>query len=302
MVEVSIFIPAYKAAAFLPETVASLVNQDLPSYEIIIVNDASPDATAEVCHHLIKQYRQVSIHYEENPTNRGSGASRNRGAHLAQGDYLFNMDADDLLPPNTLRTLLDAVRQYHIEHGEHVIGAMQRTQYFMDKPEKLFHLSHPIRLRRFIPNVQRRKMLHEWQYTSAEAEYLLTQTITAIAIANRLFHRSIYETIGGYFEDCGAYDTWGFGVCSVLAGIRHEIIPGTYYLHRLHPDSDWALSEQSMKNRESLYRTLCHFEAIYTPETLEKLQPNNPDYPVEPFKWLKLQPTAMNNIAKPIHT
>lgn len=98
---VSILIPAYKAEAFLEETVRSAENQTWPRKEIIVVDDGSPDRTFEVAKRLasgsVKVVRQ---------DNGGAPAARNKALSLAQGDYIQWLDADDLLHPEKISTQL----------------------------------------------------------------------------------------------------------------------------------------------------------------------------------------------------
>lgn len=278
-VEISFTVPAYNAGPFIAEAVKSIVRQRMPSYEIVIVNDSSTDDTAEVCRELIAQYPKVRFRYAENETNLGGGATRNRCVARAEGEYIFNLDADDILPPNTLPRIYDAVTEYYREHGEYVIGAVERGQFFMDRP---------VRLGKFTLPFKRRVMLHTWLYERTDYEYVLTHAITTIAVANALFHRSIFEVTGGYFED-NMLDAWGFGVRCTVAGYRYLIVPGTYYLHRISPDSYYQRSHRTGEIRRSRYIVLSHFKDVYAPETLEVLHPDNPDYPEEPFDWIKLR-------------
>ena len=94
---VSILIPAYKAEAFVAETVRSAENQSWPRKEIIVVDDGSPDRTFEVAKRLesgsVKVVRQ---------DNGGAPAARNTALSLAQGDYIQWLDADDLLHPEKI--------------------------------------------------------------------------------------------------------------------------------------------------------------------------------------------------------
>lgn len=92
---ISVIIPVYNGAAFLPDALATLYAQAYPSLEIIIIDDGSTDNTAEVAarHDAVYAYQP----------NRGPSAARNHGIRLARADYLTFLDVDDLLPPNKLR-------------------------------------------------------------------------------------------------------------------------------------------------------------------------------------------------------
>ena len=100
----SIVIPAYNYAHFLPETVESVIQQTYSHYEIIIINDGSTDNTEEVVQNLISKNSNTAIKYLYQD-NSGLSATRNNGAKIASGDYIFFLDSDDKLLPDALEIL-----------------------------------------------------------------------------------------------------------------------------------------------------------------------------------------------------
>ena len=102
---VSVIIPCYKQAHFLPEAVESVVSQSYPDWEIIIVNDGSPDNTNEVAQQLINKYSNKKIRLLKKDNGERSDA-RNAGIAIANGEYILPLDADDKLAANALRNLL----------------------------------------------------------------------------------------------------------------------------------------------------------------------------------------------------
>lgn len=94
----SVIIPAHNAAATLPALLASLQAQTFTDVEIIVVDDASTDATASIA-------EQFGVRVERLSTNAGPAAARNRGAALASGEWLVFTDADTEFFPDTLDRL-----------------------------------------------------------------------------------------------------------------------------------------------------------------------------------------------------
>jgi GT2 family glycosyltransferase len=92
----SIVIPAYNAAAFIARAIDSALAQTWPAHEIIIVDDGSTDATADV----IGQYGDQVRYLRQD--NAGVSAARNAGAQAASGDWLAFLDADDWYYPDRL--------------------------------------------------------------------------------------------------------------------------------------------------------------------------------------------------------
>jgi glycosyltransferase involved in cell wall biosynthesis len=101
---VSIIIPCYKQGRFLGEAIESVFNQTYPSYEIIVVNDGSPDETSQVA----LRYGGVRLIRQE---NQGLSAARNRGISESHGEFLVCLDADDRLLPGALESGLACIAQ-----------------------------------------------------------------------------------------------------------------------------------------------------------------------------------------------
>ena len=89
---VSVVIPAYNHGAYILTTIHSVLAQSYTDYEIVVVNDGSPDDTADVLRPLAESGR---IRYFEQP-NAGQGAARNRGIAEARGQFVALLDDDDL--------------------------------------------------------------------------------------------------------------------------------------------------------------------------------------------------------------
>lgn len=104
---VSVVIPCYNQARFLPEAVASVVAQIYDNWEIIIVNDGSPDDTTEVAKQLITLYPQKIRLIEKE--NGGVATARNAGIAAANGEYILPLDADDKLSSTAITNLLEVL-------------------------------------------------------------------------------------------------------------------------------------------------------------------------------------------------
>jgi glycosyltransferase involved in cell wall biosynthesis len=107
MPKVSVVIPAYNAMKYLPETVASVMNQTYKDFEIILVDDGSSDhIRAWVAEQNIPQIKLIS------QENRGLSGARNTGIRHAQGEYIAILDADDLWDPTKLQKQVQALEDF----------------------------------------------------------------------------------------------------------------------------------------------------------------------------------------------
>ena len=100
---VSVVVPVYKAEPWLRRGVDGVLAQTLPDFELILVDDGSPDGCGAICdEYAARDGRVRAIHQE----NRGVSAARNAGIGAARGRYLVFMDSDDQLSPFLLEYAL----------------------------------------------------------------------------------------------------------------------------------------------------------------------------------------------------
>lgn len=115
----SIIIPAFNAERFLRQTVSSICEQDVVDWELIIVDDGSNDSTPHICDELANADSRVRVIHQP---NKGLSGARNAGfkASSLHTDFLLFIDADDVLLPAALTTLLSVAR--HVPHAPAVYG------------------------------------------------------------------------------------------------------------------------------------------------------------------------------------
>jgi glycosyltransferase involved in cell wall biosynthesis len=104
---VSVVIPAYNVAPFIRETIDSILAQSFKDYEIILVNDGSPDTTE--LERALEPYGERVRYLKQE--NRGAAAARNAGLRVARGTYIAFLDADDYWMENYLEEQMVLIRQ-----------------------------------------------------------------------------------------------------------------------------------------------------------------------------------------------
>ena len=104
--KISVIIPAYNSEKTIKYTIQSVLNQTFSDLELIIINDGSQDSTIEV----IAEIEDSRIKVFSYP-NAGGNVSRNRGLHLAVGEFVSFLDADDLWTPDKLHSQLKALQE-----------------------------------------------------------------------------------------------------------------------------------------------------------------------------------------------
>lgn len=108
MIRFSIIIPAYNAEKTLVNCLNSILNQSFSDLEIIIINDGSTDLTSYIGFYYSRKFNFIRFF---NRPNKGVSAARNYGIKQARGEYLFFLDADDMLLKNSLKNADSVLRR-----------------------------------------------------------------------------------------------------------------------------------------------------------------------------------------------
>lgn len=99
MTKFSIIIPVYKVEKYLCQCVDSVLGQSYLDFEVILVDDGSPDRCPEMCDEYVKLDSRVRVIHQQ---NAGQACARNAGIRVALGEYVLCIDSDDYLDDSTL--------------------------------------------------------------------------------------------------------------------------------------------------------------------------------------------------------
>lgn len=136
--EVTIGIPVYKAAGYIEHTMESALNQTFPNIEYLIIDDCGEDGSIHVVEHLQANHpRGKDIRILYNNQNKGVGITRNRIIDEARGNYLFFLDSDDLIEPDTIQIMMDKAKAYQTDV---VYGSLERIDMVNDLPNQSYVL------------------------------------------------------------------------------------------------------------------------------------------------------------------
>ena len=112
---ISVIVPVYNVAAYLPGCLDSILAQSHTNIEIIVIDDGSTDESGQICDdYALKDSRIRVIH----KANGGLSDARNAGMYIMTGDYVSFVDSDDRVAPDFLATLLSAMKTHNAEIGE----------------------------------------------------------------------------------------------------------------------------------------------------------------------------------------
>ncbi len=207
--KVTIAMPAFNAATFIDEAIQSVLAQKFGSFELLIVDDASCDATWQ---RLQKYAGHEKVRLFRNDTNRGAGATRNRLLSLARGRYVMPCDADDLLLPGALRRLSDYL-DAHPKIGV-VYGAVLEVM-----------------------TDGRNRVLGPAAIHGKDAHAAWDLVENTVNHAGSLSRTALVRQVGGYDESVYSVDDWSLWM-KVAEVARFKYLRGeVYYLWRRHPSS-----------------------------------------------------------------
>ena len=99
---ISIITPTYNVEDFIEEQVSSLMNQTLEEIELILIDDGSTDRTLDILKKLAKDNPKITLVTQ---SNSGPAKARNTGLELFRGEYVYFVDADDIVPAYALEAL-----------------------------------------------------------------------------------------------------------------------------------------------------------------------------------------------------
>jgi glycosyltransferase involved in cell wall biosynthesis len=208
MPAVTVLIPAHNAAATLAQTLDSLVAQTYRDFDVLIINDASADNTAE----LALSYRQqLAIEVVTLTENAGVAGALNHGLALIESPYIARLDADDMAFPQRLER-----QMAFLEANRDIAVCSSAMQMFFDDGKATEVLTKP---------------QHDATIKTALLQY------SALSHTASTFRKSFFDDVGvfdtrvDFAED---YDLWTRGA---LLGKRYTNLPDVLTHYRRHANS-----------------------------------------------------------------
>lgn len=202
--QVSVVIPCYGYAHLLQEAVGSVIAQTFPDWELVIVDDGSPDETAAVAEELIRHHPDRRIRLVRQ-ANAGLSMARNAGIAASSGRLILPLDADDMIAPRFLEV---AVRAMDSQPSVAIVCLAQEP-------------------------------FGEVEYKAPAIPFpdLLIADLNSLSYCS-LYRREVWEAVGGYNPNMRwGYEDWDFWVGALERGFRPLRLPDPLFLYRHHGTS-----------------------------------------------------------------
>ena len=239
--KVSVVIPVYNVEPYLEDCLRSVMGQTLRDIEIICVEDAGQDNSKDIIRRLMEEDSRISLFVNER--NVGLAATRNRGLSHATGKYVYFLDSDDMIRPETLLELYERAE-------EEALDACIFSADFIFEDEALREKfgSNPAKYKGEYPEVLKGKALYKawmkvWDWMPSQPRYFYRRDF--------LVQNNIRYIDGMLHED----ETFAFDV--LMNAERVRVIDTAYFIRRFRAASIMS-SGPTIKNVISCIEILKH--------------------------------------------
>ena len=247
---VSVVVPAYNAETRIAYALESIIAQDYPNLEIIVVNDASTDATEDIARRVLEGCGHpftIVTHKK----NRGVSAARNTGIEAAQGEFIGFMDSDDMAESNLLSTLYNLIKKDKCDIS------------FCGYKEKFVNGEHP--------DILLPVKLKSYN-TQIGEELLWLRVLSKISphVCGMLFRKQFLAETGLRFQEgCTAGEDVEFQLKAFCRAKQVAVAPDCLYIYMHHAEMGTIRDNNNKEKQIRRYRdhTDAHFrEAQYLSE------------------------------------
>jgi|GEM_PF-601101 len=223
--KVSIIVPCYNQAYYLNQSLQSVLDQTIPDWECIIVNDGSPDAT-EV--EALKWCRRDPRFRYLKKNNGGLSSARNAGIAISKGNFILPLDADDLLHYNYLEHTMS-----FLENDPSLAVVSSYSNFFVGNKDHIIHIFKP-------KGDNYRHLLYVNQL-----------------VATSLYRKECWKQVGGYDESMKkGFEDWEFWLAITKTGWRYKIVEKPLFYYR---KADQSMLTRTIQNHaESIKEYIIH--------------------------------------------
>ena len=213
--KISVILPVFNGEKFIKKAIESVLNQSLPDFELIIVNDGSTDNTLDIIESFDDERITVI-----SQSNQGPGASRNRALEIVSGEYLMFLDSDDWFCDDALKIAYDEAKTNDTDISIFQIIKYNQGKYSENDWFNLNNFDESFENRVFNP--------HEC------GDFLFDISVSA---CQKIFKRKFIDQIHARFPEGIYFEDMPFFFYTFLKAERVSIIKRHLYVRRKHEGS-----------------------------------------------------------------
>lgn len=201
--KISVIVPVYKAEKYLHRCVDSILAQTFTDFEVLLIDDGSPDRSGEICDEYAQKDSRVRVFHKE---NGGVSSARQCGIDNANGEYTIHADPDDWVEPNMLEELYAKAKE---DDADMVICDF----YYNSKTKQIYQRQKP---------------------TALDHETVLKELFQQLhgSCWNKLVKRTCYKDIR-FDQTLSLYEDLFFNACLLRKPIKISYVPKAYYHYDL---------------------------------------------------------------------
>ena len=216
---ISVIVPVYNVAAYLPACIRSICAQTYSQLEVILIDDGSTDDSGTLCDKFAENDYRIKVIHQQ---NGGAASAKNAGLRAATGDYLAFVDSDDYLEPDAYSFMMEKMQQYAAD----VVRCGFQEVYTDSVVNRTDHLLMEVNT----PEEFLGKFTTDW---------------TCGLLWDKLYRRELFEGI--FFEEGHRIDDEFFTYQGLLRAKRIVTIPKVIYSYRKRKSSVMSSADSQKK-------------------------------------------------------
>ena len=228
MPEISIIVPVYRAEKYLNACVDSILNQTYSDFELVLIEDGSPDQSGAICDEYAQKDDRVRVIHQP---NQGQAAARNHALPMTQGKWLCYVDSDDAIHPQMLE---------HLRRAAEKSGAGISMCQFLEAPEPPEDYEQPAEFSYTLLTMDEKTLTELHDRDQYPGWVACAKLIRRELVEGYPFHT------GRVYEDNEAVTRW------LLPAKTLAMLPTQLYFYRTNPEST-TKSQFSLKRLDYLW-------------------------------------------------
>ena len=240
--EISVVMPVYNTAKYLPESISGVLAQTFRNFELILVNDGSTDKSLEIMQKFAKQDKRIKIINMDK--NSGAAAARNEGIKHITGEYTLFVDSDDFMFPTMLEKMLNRAQIFNLD-------ITMALAWVVDTPSgEMYPLSIVDRKVSFAYKFLQKNNIDVFSYKRLPDIFFQT---ARKYVWDKLIKTSIIKDNKLYFDNVASHNDTYFITMAMIHAKRIGYITDRVYLYRASRSG--AVSENNPDDMKSSYFT-----------------------------------------------
>ena len=228
MPEISIIVPVYRAEKYLNDCVDSILRQTFSDFELVLIEDGSPDQSGAICDEYAQKDDRVRVIHQP---NQGQAAARNHALPMTQGKWLCYVDSDDAIHPQMLE---------HLHRAAEKSGAGISMCQFLEAPEPPEDYEQPAEFSYTLLTMDEKTLTELHDRDQYPGWVACAKLIRRELVEGYPFHT------GRVYEDNEAVTRW------LLPAKTLAMLPTQLYFYRTNPEST-TKSQFSLKRLDYLW-------------------------------------------------